>query len=850
MRYIFILLVVLGAFGMVHAECEVPYSKFPGYAERFTGSMAQGGDYTFMEFNIKPKIVFSDAVTFEIYRYGIEYERFTLKPSEYHIARDEDVVVALNSISGNAANVTIYTRTIPIINASINVTPEVNYSALINASTPASRSGGLVYVDILLNNTGELPAQNITVEPLLQDFDVVLQPKGRITELCPGSTTELSFTLRAPLLWEITNYSIPMKVTYSYYDPQRNLAESATNLFTANLTVVGESRVAIYKRVRYPYDFEKMRTRDYALVGEKVTINVEIKNVGKVFDFIGSVREILPEGLEVIEGKTEWSGRISPGKSAYLSYTVTSKTPAEYRTYSLVEYTDEHGIVFSSNKSEEVVVKFLELKPEVVVEHKIEKTFKKRVALEMNASTALEVVVENKGTAPAYDISIKPKTDLLTDAKAVKIDLLKPGEKKTYTFEIVGNKQGKYEFKTDVSYRDEFHRTYTADTSTYIYVEAPLVVVQTETSLKDGRLSLNVKVKNAGSTDAENLLLRVVHPEDFKLISGQTVLPVGTLEPEESREYNLEFLVPIPDKEEKFRLKFDVEYTDRINSYRDTFLRYVTLKPPAGEFGVAVAGKNLYSLKEEGLVEVFIKNSRVKPERCTVSVDIPENFKLSSGYRLKDREIYLKPGESFRYKFGVMATAPGEGEIRVHVRYSQGEVIKSLRLRVKEPYLRVKTSEIRAKKGEEQVVEITIENTGYAEAKNGWLYFNPPEDIILDKTSISLPVFPPGGKTTLKIKITAEKSGEFEIPYRLKWKNSEEFEDSGNLKAVIEAPSVSQKTGKSEVEKSEKLTKEAKKTESAKKKENRSYTIIGLILLIAIIILVVLKIRRGAGVEF
>lgn len=849
-RLVIPLVILLVSTHSCYCQCETPPSLFPGYHERFTGTILEGTDYTFMEYEIKLKQVFSEAATFELYRNGVEYERFSLTVGKYHKAKDNDVLVTLNSVSGNQANITLYTQDIAILNANISIVPDVNYSSLINSSFTAVRSGAHMDVDVVLNNTGELPAQNITIEPLLKDFEIISGSSKNITQLCPGSTALISLRLKAPLLWEITNYTLPFRVTYSYFNPQTGKTARVTDLFTANLTVVGESRIAIYKKVRYPYDFEKMQTRDYALVGERITITVEIKNTGKVFDFIGSVREILPSGLEVVEGRTEWNGRISPGESAYLSYVVTSKTPAEYTTYSLVEYRDEHGIVFSRNRSKEVVVKFLELKPEVVVEHRAEETFLNRVTLEMNTSTNLSIVVENRGSAPALDISIKPETQLITDAKLVGIDLLKPGEIKTYTFQITGNRQGKHEFKTEVSYRDEFRRSYTASNTTYIYVEAPLLLVEADHSLQDSRLKLDIKVKNSGTMKAENTLLRVEHPPEFKLISGQSVLPVGTLESEKTKEFNLEFLVPIPEEEKKFEFRFDVEYTDRLNTYKDTFSKHITLKPPSGELGVAVTGKNLYALREKGLVEIFIKNSRSEPERCVVRVEIPENFKVASDYRLKDREIYLKPGESFRYKFGVVAIAPGEGEIKAHVRYSQGEVIKSLQLRVKEPYLRVNTAELSTKSGEEQSVEITIENTGYAEATQGWLYFNPPEEIILDKTELPLPELPPGGKATLRLKIRTTKADEFELPYILKWRNSEEFEASGSIRVLAEVESEIAKTEKPAIEKQKKPVVESKKTEIAERKESRSYAVIALILLLALVVGVVFKLRRGAGVEF
>ncbi|GCC11696.1 hypothetical protein IPdc08_01753 [archaeon] len=722
----------------VHAICSAPpISKFPGFQVRFTGYVHEGVRTPVDEFSIKPTFVFPGGATFEVYKYGEDYERFTVMAGGYYRGMDNDIIIELEGTSGTESNITVYTGNRARLKANISINPEVNYNKILNSSLPAVRAGRELYLTITLNNTGALPAENISVEPLLKDFKVLTHPENFTAFLCPGNKASFSYILLAPLLWKITNYSLPVKVKYSYSNEQTGNSRVKEDVFKGNLTVVGESYVSITKMVRYPYNFKKMRTESYALVGQKVYVTVEINNTGRFFDFLGKVDDILPQGLKLVQGKTFWEGRLPPGYTVYLNYVLTASAPADYHTYSLVEYKGEYGNVVAKNKSEIRIIKFVELKPQIEVIENIHTNNgfnTSKIVMNPNETANVSVVIKNTGSAVAYGVNAGVKTNLETEGNSgIKLDSLAPGKEVSYTYILKANRQGKYEVTTEVTYRDEFSNLYSSTSSKYIYVDSPAISLNMESRINNGKLFFEIEAKNVGTRAARNLIITVDYPKNFRLISGQSVNSYSILGAGKTTgKYDITFLIPGVKSTKTFDFLVETSYNDQFyHNYKEELVKSIELRPLSQNAILGISGKNLYKLDEKGLIEVYIKNTGAKAENFILNVAVPENIEYLPMYGKKDREVFLKPGESFSYKFSVKAVTGGDGSITAHADYGGITAESELRFRVEGPVIEVYSVTPKEKivVRKEFTLKYIIKNIGYGPALNMKAITSLPKNI-------------------------------------------------------------------------------------------------------------------------
>ncbi len=762
----------------VHATCSAPpISKFPGFQERFSGLIPEGIKTTVDGFSIKPIFVFPGGATFEVYRYGEDYERFTVMAGEYYRGVDNDIIIELEWTSGTRSNITVYTENMAKLKANITINPEVNYNKILNSPLPAVRAGRELYLTITLNNTGELPAENISVEPLLKDFKVLTHPENFTAFLCTGNKASFSYILLAPLLWKITNYSIPVKVEYGYFNEQTGNSRIKEDVFKGNLTVVGESYVSITKTVRYPYNFKKMRTESYALVGQKVYVTVGIRNTGRFFDFLGRVDEILPQGLKVVQGKTFWDGRLPPGYTVYLNYVLTASAPADYHTYSLVEYKGEYGNVVAKNKSKIRIIKFVESKPEIeVVENIHTRTGfnTSKIVMNPNETANISVVIKNIGSAVAYGVNAGVKTNLETEGNSeIELDSLAPGKEVSYTYILKANRQGKYKVTTEVTYRDEFSNLYSSTSSKYIYVDSPAISLNMESRINNEKLFFEIEAKNVGTRAARNLIITVDYPENFRLISGQSVNSYSILGAGKTTgKYDITFLIPGVKSTETFNFRIETSYNDQFyHNYKEELVKSIELMPISLNAMLRVSGKNLYNLDEKGLIEVYIKNTGTKAENFRLNVVVPENIEYLPVYGKKDREVFLKPGESFSYKFGVKAVTGGDGSITAHADYGSITAESELRFRVKGPVIDVYsvTPEEKIAVGKEFTLKYIIKNTGYGPALNIKAITSLPENIEPAGSESEIGRLDAQKEKEIEIHLKARKSGKYTSKLEVSW---------------------------------------------------------------------------------
>ena len=346
---------------IVYAECEEPaLSKFPGYILRNQSLVKEGENLTAAEFKVEITEVFEDAVLFKIWRKGEEYTKGSTGVLEEYRSPYKDLIIELHNtpIVGGArvANISIYTPW--RANLTANFTIEAYEEGLTSLlGYPAVRAGKLFELEASIINVGEIEAINVSIIPRFKDFEILYSNLKNVSSICPNSSFEVKFLLRAPKVGRIFNYSLILETKYSDKNTQIGKKNTYVDFLETKIAVIGESNITIEKTLHYPWDYKNNKVRKPALVGDIVKVTIEIKNPSNYTTFYGEVRDILPEGLEVVYGSPYWSGILHEGESAYFSYWVTSKVPMSYKTYSVIVYKDVYGNIIAKEKTENVEIK-------------------------------------------------------------------------------------------------------------------------------------------------------------------------------------------------------------------------------------------------------------------------------------------------------------------------------------------------------------------------------------------------------------------------------------------------------------------------------------------------------------
>ena len=76
------------------------------------------------------------------------------------------------------------------------------------------------------------------------------------------------------------------------------------------------------------YRREAMRGRDFLVVGDAVEVVFSIQN-NSMYVFNGKIAEKLPTGITLVTGKIEWIGKLLPGQTITLAYTMRIDIPGK-----------------------------------------------------------------------------------------------------------------------------------------------------------------------------------------------------------------------------------------------------------------------------------------------------------------------------------------------------------------------------------------------------------------------------------------------------------------------------------------------------------------------------------------
>ncbi len=774
-----LLILLIFAFPPVSASCpEVSNGKYPGWEKRYDsqidGYPGPGQVAVASEFSITMDRVFSDAAIFKIKRKSDEYTRGSVSTGEYYNSPQGDIRVELHNTVGSNANLSIYTPQKSNITVNITATPDSNYlKNLTGSKYPTVRANEVFDVTIIINNTGEIPAEDMNITPMF-DFEIIREESRYLSTVCQGEAIELEYTLKAPDVWKIDDYNLTMKLDYFDYNLQLGKRQNYSEFFSGTVKVVGESEITVDKKVVYPWNFEEGFLQTTARVGEPIRVINKINNTGIYFDFYGNITDILPEGIRVISGSPAWSGKIRPGQTIWVGYTITSDVPISYTTYTVASYTDTYGNIHSKNCSNSVDITFVEKLPRIEIEKTVTKTKLdfdeyKKVNLDMNEKTNVTVILKNTGTDTAYDIKASEDTPLSITGKASFEGMLKPKETASYTYTITGDREGKHTLKTLVDYKDVFKNRYSVKDTAEVYVNAPILVITHSFSQDQccrGEVDVNVKVKNVGSKTAYNIFASTKYPSDFTLISGGSRL-VPILEEGEEFENTYTLLLPNVTADISYYFNSFVKYEDDVkNKYQENSTTGIKVARAAPDMTFKLTGKTVIGLNRSSTVAVRVKNNGKKGEKGTVfdiSATVPEDLVVESG--LTGIKGELKPGEETEFEFVVRGVRAGLKTIQTTLEFNNVSLTKNFTLRVQGPILTVnrRLGEVRISPGEEADLILDIYNKGELDAYNVSFEQTLPEGIVLEDGELKFEIqkIPAGGKVSRRYTIRAGYEGTY-----------------------------------------------------------------------------------------
>lgn len=766
-------------------ECpDVPYQGFPGYMVRFSGSVAVESSAQAEEFSIEVTSAGTSYAYLDIYRHGEPYTSGTVTGKKEFVSPGRDIIVKLQNLTAGEPYLTVYTPKRANLSAKMKIAPEKDYSQLVGSQYPSPRANTELRVELTLTNTGELKAENISLRHRSKDFEVISGEGQSISYLCPDSSSELLYRLRAPNIYETYNYTLIFEAIYSDFNQQLDIAKERSQFFKNLTTVVGESKIEVEKSIVYPWDAEKVEYRTPAELGDAVFISNRIANKGEIFDFRGTIRDVLPEGLLLLSGNNEFSGKIPPNSSTYMTYSATSHTPMSYETYSEINYTDAYGNLRATAKSKVRKIEFKAPEPEIEIEKLIQETGREisrgdRVNMHANESINVTVVLKNTGERTALDLEASESTPLrLSGEPDLKLPSLSPGERASYSFTLTAVTQGKKELTTRLRYKDSSDVVYTKKHRSYLYVDAPSISIDIGfrgVSEKENQKKIKIELRNTGSKTARNLLVSSDFPSEVKLIKYETV---KLTELEDGSSSSFEYVVELPELEEEKKLFFTVEaeYEDeRGIKYRDTFSQSLLRAPEITDFPITVSGTSKLEVGEISLVKIKVRNRGDTSGRVKVEVEVPPALHYNESYGRKDREIFLKPSESFEYSFAVKALKPGKHDLRI-ISVEPQQVERGFRIKVLGPSIVAQREvEKNISMGKNLSLTVNLRNIGGRVAREVRLVQGIPESFSLMEGAEE---FYPGNisvgeKWSPKLILVPQREGDFELePLYVEWRDA------------------------------------------------------------------------------
>lgn len=339
MRYWLLALIVAMFLPPAYADCPEPtVGNYPGWEERFSGNVNLGGNTSVENFDVIVEKIFpGNVIQVNVLRDSGQYVRASVSSISDGALKKPDILVELHNSSSTIANISVYTPHKANISANLTSIELLTIDSDIIKLLP----GEVFRIDIEINNTGELGARDVHPIPQFGDFEIQDTDAVDIASMCPGSTRNIKYRLKAPDVRKAFNYT--MYLQFDYIDG--NIETGATNHRSTFYPFSVEISPALLEISR------SSGTWTLKNPGRDIPVTVTLNNSGSEAAYNVLWSADLPPYVQVSKGTTSFEGRILEGKTKKFSYEMVSDDPIICNGISTLTYTDRYGNNYSSHST-------------------------------------------------------------------------------------------------------------------------------------------------------------------------------------------------------------------------------------------------------------------------------------------------------------------------------------------------------------------------------------------------------------------------------------------------------------------------------------------------------------------
>lgn len=586
-----------------------------------------------------------------------------------------------------SARFKMYTRVRPSLETNVywGVLEEVTMDT--GSSQIYSTDTFLAYV--IVSNSGDGKASEISYELDAPDFAPVdmtwiYDVENHLNlEISPEEQAGLLFLMKAPSVSRETTFPIKVRVTYS------DGVETKTDTKTVYLNVLSQRRanVDVKKTVIEGKSVVKETGKEVVdmRVGEERTITAYIRNVSeeeiKQLHYVDQI----PQGLEVVEGKSEWMGSVKPGETVKVTYKVKVKQIGIYQFKGKTFYKDEQGHVYEgvSNTTEIRVI----TEPGPKLRRELDSTTVKR-------GDTLTVVIRVENDTPNL-LKNMQIVDIIPEGFQVEsletkglqegegtiryyIDELKPNKYILLKYVLrAGEKAGRFTYKgVRLAYENGSglkEEIMTGDENVLIpETETPNLQLSYQLIRKvdaDGEYITTVMdLLNNGGISATKIKLQAALLPGTQFLEASTdylregdflIFSIDEIEPGDQFTVKYTFKVPHSNQDISYNFPFSVVYSDDFErEYLAEAAGNFVVRSQAPIVGVTkVVDRDGVKLNFSVRVAVTVANDGDIPAVAHVVDPLPEGMVLLSG--TNDWEGILEPGESAQILYEMLCTRVG-----------------------------------------------------------------------------------------------------------------------------------------------------------------------------------------------
>jgi uncharacterized repeat protein (TIGR01451 family) len=655
---------------------------------------------------------------------------------------------------------------------------------------------------ILLRNDGEGTATQISYELDAPDFSPVDMTwiydvdKHLNLEIASEEQAGLLFLMKAPSVNKETTFPLKVKITYSDGHTTR------TDTKNVYLNVLSQRRasISLKKTILEGKSIVKETGKEVAdmRVGEERTIVAYVKNLSDTdIEQVHYIDQI-PEGLEVIEGKSEWMGTLKQGDTVRVTYKIRVKQIGVYQFRGKTFYKDSRDHVYEgiSNITEIRVV----TDPGPKLHREIDSTM-----ISKGDTLTVVIRVENDTPNPLEHIQI---VDIIPEGFVVEsleteglkqdestiryyIDNLKTDKYILLKYTLrAGEKAGKFTYKgVRLAYENDDglkEEVVAEDDSVMIpETESPSLALdytfKRKVDAEGEYVTVILDLPNMGGIAAKNIKINTPLPEGTQLMEVSTdylqegnslTLSVDEVNVGETYTLKYTFKVPHFNQDKTYDLAFNALYSDDFDreyqSERETSLNVKSEKPHLKI--TKVTEKNAVKLNFSLRVAINVINEGDIPAVAYVTDPLPEGMVLLSG--TNEWEGLLEPGESAQILYEMLCTRVGvfslpSAQVEYQDKWKTTYLSESenLGLNIKGIMVQKSSDVSNVRVGEVVVVTVKVTNTYDERATNVSVHdFIPSEfSLIEGKTEWNIGSLNPGEEVTFSYSLKPTTAGSFNL---------------------------------------------------------------------------------------